>query len=39
MCAEANFDLLELNLSCPHGMTEKGINIKQIFYYLILIFN
>ncbi len=25
MCAEANFDLLELNLSCPHGMTEKGI--------------
>jgi len=26
MCAEANFDLLELNLSCPHGMTEKGFH-------------
>lgn len=25
MCEEANFDLLELNLSCPHGMTEKGL--------------
>lgn len=21
----ANFDLIELNLSCPHGMTEKGM--------------
>lgn len=25
MCNEVNFDLLELNLSCPHGMTEKGM--------------
>lgn len=21
----ANFDLIELNLSCPHGMNEKGM--------------
>ena len=25
MCNEANFDLIELNLSCPHGMTERGL--------------
>lgn len=25
MCIPANFDLLELNLSCPHGMTELGM--------------
>ena len=25
MANEAGFDLLELNLSCPHGMTEKGM--------------
>lgn len=22
---DAPFDLIELNLSCPHGMTEKGM--------------
>jgi dihydropyrimidine dehydrogenase (NADP+) len=22
---DAPFDMLELNLSCPHGMTEKGM--------------
>ena len=25
LCNEAPFDALELNLSCPHGMTEKGM--------------
>ncbi len=25
MCNNAGFDALELNLSCPHGMTEKGM--------------
>lgn len=25
MTNEANFDMLELNLSCPHGMNEKGM--------------
>jgi len=24
-CNTAPFDMLELNLSCPHGMTEKGM--------------
>lgn len=25
MCNDAPFDMLELNLSCPHGMNEKGM--------------
>lgn len=25
LCNEAGFDLVELNLSCPHGMNEKGM--------------
>jgi dihydropyrimidine dehydrogenase (NADP+) len=25
MTNEAGFDMLELNLSCPHGMNEKGM--------------
>jgi dihydropyrimidine dehydrogenase (NADP+) len=25
MCHEANFDVVELNLSCNHGMPDKGM--------------
>lgn len=25
MCNEAEFKVVELNLSCPHGMSEKGM--------------
>ncbi len=25
MCVDANFDIVELNLSCNHGMPDKGM--------------
>jgi dihydropyrimidine dehydrogenase (NADP+) len=25
MCVEGNFDIVELNLSCNHGMPDKGM--------------
>jgi len=28
---EAGADILELNLSCPHGMGEKGYSFKSLF--------